>query len=45
MKINACVPWSLTLRVELEARDIGQLGAEEDIWIKRKDVLVLEEIA
>jgi hypothetical protein len=39
MKVNACVTWSLTLRVELEARDIGELGAEEDIWTKRKDVM------
>jgi hypothetical protein len=35
----------LTLRVELEARDIGELCAEEDIWTKRKDVMGLEEIA
>jgi len=45
MKINTCAPWSLTLRVEREARDIGELGAEEDIWTKRKDVMRLEEIA
>ena len=35
VKINAFVTWSLTLRVELEARDTGELGAEEDIWTKR----------
>lgn len=45
ININACVTWSLTLRVEIEARDIGELGAEEDIWTKRKDVTGLEEIA
>jgi hypothetical protein len=45
MKINACVTWSLALRVEFAARDIGELDVEEDIWTKRKDVMGLEEIA
>jgi hypothetical protein len=45
MKINACITWALTLRIEFEARDIGELGAEEDILTKRNDVMGLKEIA
>jgi len=45
MKINACVTWSLTMRVEFEARDIGEFGAKEDIRTKRKDVMGLDKIA
>jgi hypothetical protein len=45
MKINACVTWFLAMRVEFEARDIGEFGAKEDILTKRKDVMGLDEIA
>jgi hypothetical protein len=45
MTIIACVTWFLAKRVEFEVGDIGEFGAKEDIWTKRKDGMGLDKIA